>query len=89
MKVAFRYLLLGLEVWLGVSGILLGLYWLISPVVGIGTELAPPRFQQLAGLALTAIGAVLVTDAVRRELRVQLVKKMESFGNPLDSPTQA
>jgi hypothetical protein len=88
MRVVLRYLALGLEVWLGVSGILLGTYWLLS-IVGNDTDAALPGFQHFAGLLLMAVGALLVADAVRRELKVQLVRKMERLGNPLDSPTQA
>lgn len=88
MKVILRYLALGLEVWLGVSGILMGTYWLLS-IVESGTDTALPGFQHFAGLLLMVVGALLVADAVRRELKVQLVRKMEQLGNPLDSPTQA
>ena len=88
MRVVLRYLALGLEVWLGVSGILMGTYWLLS-IVGSGTDAVVPGFQHFAGLLLIVAGALLVADAVRRELKVQLVRKMERFGNPLDSPTQA
>ncbi|HEX6138291.1 MAG TPA: hypothetical protein VF059_11580 [Casimicrobiaceae bacterium] len=88
MKVAIRYLVLGLEVWLGVSGLLVGIYSLM-PLVGIGASPSAPGFEQVAGAVLVAAGAALVADAVRRELRVQVVKKMERLGNPLDSPTQA
>ena len=86
MRFILRYLALGLEVWFGVSGILTGMYLLISKVE-IGS--LPPEFQYLAGFALIGVGVALVVDAVRRELKVQLVRQMERLGNPLDSPTQA
>ena len=86
MRFILRYLALGLEVWFGVSGILAGTYLLISKVE-IGS--LRPEFQYLAGFALIGVGVALVVDAVRRELRVQLVRQMERLGNPLDSPTQA
>jgi hypothetical protein len=87
MKFTLRYLVLGLEVWLGASGILLGTYSLISNA-GIATDTILPEFQQFSGFVLAVVGAVLVAHAVRRELKVHVVRQMERFGNPLDSPSQ-
>ena len=88
MKVTIRYLVLGLEVWLGVSGLLMGIYSLM-PMAGIGSAPATPGLEQVMGIVLAAAGAALVADAVRRELKAHVFKKMERLGNPLDSPTQA
>jgi hypothetical protein len=88
MKLTFWYLAIGLEVWLGVSGILMGVYSLM-PVVGIGATPILSEFQEFAGSAVAVVGALLVADAVRRVLKVRVLKEMERFGNPLDSPTQA
>lgn len=86
MKLALRYLGLALEVWLGVSAIIIGLY---SVVFSLTTELVPSQFQQSAGFVLATLGALVIIDAVRRELKVQAVESIEKFGSPLDSATQA
>jgi hypothetical protein len=83
VKFALWCLAIGLEVWAGVFAILMGVFTLMSIVV------MPAQLQSLIGCLLTICGGVLVADAVRRELRVRVVKKMEWYGNPLDSPTQA
>ena len=88
MRFILRYLALGLEVWFGVSGILAGTYLLISKVA-IGTDALRPEFRYVVGFVLIGVGVALVVDAMRRELRAQLVRQVERFGNPLDSPTQA
>jgi hypothetical protein len=89
MKLPLRYLALGLEIWLGVSAIVIGLYLLVFSIAGMGMNLVPGEFDQFAGLVLVTLGVILVVDAVRRELRVQVIETMEHFGSPLDSPTQA
>jgi N-methylhydantoinase A/oxoprolinase/acetone carboxylase beta subunit len=89
MKLPLRYLALGLEIWLGVSAIVMGLYLLVFSIAGMGMNVVPGDFQQFAGFVLATFGVILVVDAVRRELRVQVIETMERFGNPLDSPTQA
>jgi hypothetical protein len=89
MKLPLRYLALGLEIWFGVSAIVIGLYLLVFSIAGMGMNVVPGEFQQFAGFVLATLGVVLVVDAVRRELRVQVVETMERFGSPLDSPTQA
>lgn len=88
MRSRFWYLVAGLEVWLGVFGILLGLYTLMS-VFGLGTEPPPSRAETIGACVMIAFGIALVADAIRRELTVRAIKKMEAFSNPLDSPTQA
>lgn len=88
MKLTLWYVAIGLEVWLGVSGILMGVYSLMS-VIGMGTTPILSEFQDFAGSAVAVVGALLVADAVRRVLKVRVLKEMERFGNPLDSPTQA
>lgn len=88
MKFKFWYLAAGLEVWLGVFGILLGLYTLMS-IVGLGTQPPSSGIETFAGIVLIAVGAGLVGDAIRRELLVRAIKQMEASSNPLDSPTQA
>jgi hypothetical protein len=89
MKLPLRYLALGLEIWLGVSAIVMGLYLLVFSIAGMGMNVVPVDSQQFAGFVLATFGVILVVDAVRRELRVQVIETMERFGNPLDSPTQA
>ncbi|MGE5170806.1 MAG: hypothetical protein ACM3JC_10625 [Rudaea sp.] len=89
MKLPLRYVALGLEIWLGVSAIVMGLYLLVFSIAGMGMNLVPGDLQQFAGLVLATLGVVLVVDAVRRELRVQAIETIERFGSPLDSPTQA
>ena len=83
MKFMLWCLAVGLEVWLGVFAILMGIFTLMS-IVDIPREL-----QSTIGLALTFCGSVLVAHAVRRELKARIVYRMETLGNPLDSPTQA
>lgn len=89
MKLPLRYLALGLEIWLGVSAIVMGLYLLVFSIAGMGTNVVPGEFEQFTGFVLATLGVVLVVDAIRRELRVQVIETMERFGSPLDSPTQA
>ena len=72
MRLTFRYLAVGLEVWLGVLGILIGMHLLISTVrMGAAALFA---FQEFAGLALIIVGAILVADAFLRELKVRVAK---------------
>lgn len=72
MRLTFRYLAVGLEVWLGVLGILIGAHLLIS-TVRMGTA-ALFAFQEFAGFALIIVGAILVADAFLRELKVRVAK---------------
>jgi len=83
VKFALWCVAIGLEVWAGVFAILMGVFTLMSIVV------MPAQVQSLIGSILSICGGLLVADAVRRELRVRIVKKMEWHGNPLDSPTEA
>jgi hypothetical protein len=87
MQSRFGYLVAALEVWLGVFGILLGLYTLMS-FVGISTERSP-GVESILGFTMIVCGGVLVADAIRRELSARAFRKMEALGNPLDTPTQA
>jgi hypothetical protein len=87
MQSRFGYLVAALEVWLGVFGILLGLYTLMS-FVGISTERSP-GVETILGFTMIICGGVLVADAIRRELSARAFRKMEALGNPLDTPTQA
>ena len=87
MQSKFGYLVAALEVWLGVFGILLGLYTLMS-FVGISTERSP-GVESILGFTMIVCGAALVADAIRRELSARAFRKMEALGNPLDTPTQA
>ncbi len=82
MKFVLWCLAIGLEVWVGVFAILMGLFTLMSIVA------LPGEFEAIAGIALTTVGSTLVADAVRRELRSRAIRKMEALGSPLDSPTQ-
>jgi hypothetical protein len=81
MKAALWYLLAGLEVWIGVLAILLGVYALLYAESLSGLEM-------LACICAIVLGAGLVTDAIRRELGSRAVRTMERFKNPLDSPTR-
>ena len=85
MKAALWYLLAGLEVWLGVCAILLGFYVILAALTAAESA---SRLELLAAVASIALGAGLVIDAFRRELGQRVVRKMERFGNPLDSPTR-
>jgi protein-S-isoprenylcysteine O-methyltransferase Ste14 len=86
MKLALSYLALVLQVWFGVSAIIMGLCLLGS---SLATDFVPSQFQQCAGFLFATLGALIIIDAVRRELKVHVIESMEKFGNPLDSPTQA
>jgi hypothetical protein len=78
MRLTFRYLAVGLEVWLGVLGILIGMHLLISTVrMGTATLFA---FQEFAGLAVIIVGAILVADAFLRELKVRVAKDEDPGG---------
>jgi len=81
MKAALWYLLAGLEVWLGVWTILLGIYALLRAETLSGLE-------KLACVSAIVLGVGLVADAVRRELGSRGGKAIERFKNPLDSPTR-
>lgn len=83
MKLTLWYLAAGLEVWVGVFAILLGLFTLMAIVE------SPAEFRTLASIVWILAGALLVSHAVRRELKRRIDRQMESFGSPLDSPTQA
>ena len=83
VKFVLWCLAVGLEVWLGVFAILMGIFALMSMVD------IPREFESVIGLSLTICGSVLVAHAVRRELKARIIHRMETLGNPLDSPTQA
>lgn len=83
MKSTLWYLAAGLEVWVGVFGILLGLFVLMSVVE------SPAELRTSTGVVWILAGALLVSHAIRRELKRRVDRQMESFGSPLDSPTQA
>jgi len=85
MKAALWYLLAGLEVWLGVSAILLGSYVILTI---LGAETPGSGLETLAAIVAIVLGAGLVVDAFRRELGQRVAKTMERFNNPLDSPTR-
>jgi hypothetical protein len=78
MRLTVRYLAVGLEVWLGVLGILIGMHLLIS-TVRMGTA-ALFAFQEFAGLAVIIVGAILVADAFLRELKVRVAKDEDRGG---------
>lgn len=85
MKAALWYLLAGLEVWLGVCAILLGFYVVLAAV---SADIPPSADEMLAAFVAIGLGALLVVDAVRRELGNRIARTVERFGNPLDSPTR-
>ncbi|HEY6894727.1 MAG TPA: hypothetical protein VI258_11205 [Rhodanobacteraceae bacterium] len=85
MKAALWYLLAGLEVWLGVCAILLGFYVILE---SLSAAAHASRAELIAAVAAITLGAVLVIDAFRRELGNRVMRTMERFGNPLDSPTR-
>jgi hypothetical protein len=85
MKAALGYLLAGLEVWLGVCAILMGLYVILAAMTAIEPA---SRLELLAAVAAITLGAGLVVDAFRRELGERVARNLERFGNPLDSPTR-
>ena len=85
MKAALWYLLAGLEVWLGVSAILLGLYAMLAMLSAHTASI----LEVLACVAAIVLGAGLVVDAVRREISGRTGKSgTERFESPLDSPTR-
>ena len=86
MQLRFGYLVAALEVWLGVFGILLGLYTLMS-FVGLSAE-ASPGVETILAFTMIICGGVLVADAIRRELSARAIRRMDALGTPLDSPTQ-
>jgi len=83
VKFALWCVAIGLEVWAGVFAILMGVFTLMTILA------MPAQLESLIGCILSICGGALVADAVRRELRVRIVKKMECYGNPLDSATEA
>ena len=85
MKAALWYLLAGLEVWLGVCAILLGFYVILQFLSAVEHVSSA---ELIAAVAAITLGAVLVIDAFRRELGNRVMRTMERFGNPLDSPTR-
>ena len=52
MKLPLRYVVLGLEIWLGVSAIVIGLYLLVFSIAGMSTNVVPGEFEQFAGFVL-------------------------------------
>jgi len=82
VKLTLWYLAAGLEVWVGVFAILLGLFTLMAIVE------SPAEFGTLTSIVWILAGALLVNHAVRRELKRRVDRQMESFGSPLDAPTQ-
>ena len=85
MKAGLWYLLAGLEVWLGVSAILLGFYALLTL---FAADASASGQEVVAAVCAILLGAGLVADAIRRELADRVIKTLERFGNPLDSPTR-
>lgn len=85
MKAALWYLLAGLEVWLGVCAILMGFYVILTAMTAVEPA---SRLELLAAVAAITLGAGLIADAFRRELGERVLKNLERFGNPLDSPTR-
>ena len=85
MKAALWYLLAGLEVWLGVSAILLGSYALFSSLTS-DTPASSPVL--VAAVVAIVVGVGLVVDAVRRELGDRTTNASGRFKNPLDAPTR-
>jgi hypothetical protein len=84
MKATLWYLLAGLEVWLGVLAILLGVYGMLAM---LRTDTVS-GLETLACVGGIALGIGLVADAIRRELGGRAIKRIERFKNPLDSPTR-
>lgn len=84
MKATLWYLLAGLEVWLGVLAILLGIYGMLAMVRTDSVS----AVETLACISGIVLGIGLVVDAVQRELGKRVKKNMKRLGNPLDTPTR-
>jgi len=84
MKATLWYLLAGLEVWLGVLAILLGIYGMLAMVRTDSVSAA----ETLACISGIVLGVGLVVDAIQRELGERARKNMKRLGNPLDTPTR-
>lgn len=84
MKATLWYLLGGLEVWLGVLAILLGIYGMLAMVRTDSVS----AVETLACISGIVLGIGLVVDAVQRELGKRVKKNMKRLGNPLDTPTR-
>ncbi len=84
MKATLWYLLGGLEVWLGMLAILLGIYGMLAMVRTDSVS----AVETLACISGIVLGIGLVVDAVQRELGKRVKKNMKRLGNPLDTPTR-